>query len=86
MSKKSTAVILILAVLFAIAFGLAIYADNQNFAKEDRFCESKGMTRLPNKQSHVQCITEDGDIKHFSRDKVRNMKLNDAPKQEGVTQ
>lgn len=66
------ATIILLVVLWIAAFSIALYVDNQGFKEEKRFCESKDMTRLPNRDAHVQCVTEDGDIKHYSRSKVRS--------------
>lgn len=72
-SKKTviTILVILLALTLFVAMPIAIYHDVKNYAKEDRFCEDKGMARLPNRQGHVQCITEDGDIRHFSRHKVK---------------
>ncbi len=64
-------VIVVLSLITLVVVGIKNM--EERIEEEERFCESNGMFRANSLQPNIQCMTEDGDLKHFSRKMVRDL-------------
>lgn len=63
---------IVVCTIITITILTSFYIEDVEIKKDKTFCESKELTFLSG-GNHIQCINEDGEIKHYSRDMRRNL-------------